>query len=464
MLKAKFMKITASDFKEIIEDISKNFESNFITNVVMLNSSDFILTNSFNRNKKLFISLNHESPFVSLIEEDSSLKTVMCPLLETLRKEVKNSYIINVSVLNNDRIAVFDLVKNDDFFEKVQFKMVLELIPYRPNLLLLDKNSVITYAAHYSSLDSSRPIIKGMKYDAPAPLKNISSEKFNKEEYQKFVNEYFLYSISKQKKERGAKLYAVLKAKIKSINNKISKLEKESETAKNCSIYKEIGEFLYTIQDKAEIDTYLKDKPYQYDDNLSISQNAELCFKKYKKGKRTIEANIKEIEKAKEEINELSNIVNTFSYLDDYEIKDLEESYLKIKRKNNKNDIPSYLPSYIVYKGVKIAFGKNSKQNEYLTFKLAKKDYLFLHLANMPCNHVVIFDANANNDIIQKAAELVVLLSSFEDGEIFITKISNVKKGDKEGLVNLLNHKSIYIKQVNDETKNLLVTINRFSH
>lgn len=457
------MKITANNLKEIVDDIKTCFKSNFITNVIMINTSDFVLTNSFNRQNKLFISLNHESPFISLLNENNSITTVMNPLLETLRKEVKNSYVIDIDTINNDRVVIFSLAKNNEFYEKISFKMVLELIPYRPNLFLLDEDNKITFAAHYSSLDSSRPLIKGMEYIPLEGMKTVEKIPLDKQAFKEFVNDYFLYSISKRKKEKNAKLYAVIKSKIKSLNNKISKLEKEIENSKNSDCYKEIGETIYTLNNVEEIKDYLKDKPYQYNDELSFSQNAEACFKKYKKSKRTIEANTLEIEKANDEINNLTNILNSFSYLDEDEIFELEKIYLKIKAKKNKKEVPSYLPSYVIFEGTKIAFGKNAKQNEYLTFKLAKKDYIYLHLANRASNHVVIFNENPNNKIMQKACEITAILSSFDEGEIYYTQVKNVKKGDKPGLVNLLNHKSITIHKVSDDTKNLLIDIKRFS-
>lgn len=53
-----------------------------------------------------------------------------------------------------------------------------------------------------------------------------------------------------------------------------------------------------------------------------------------------------------------------------------EQGYLRLraskKRKNRQNRNPKFISS----SGIPISVGKNNKQNDYLTFKLAKKRYL----------------------------------------------------------------------------------------
>ena len=60
--------------------------------------------------------------------------------------------------------------------------------------------------------------------------------------------------------------------------------------------------------------------------------------------------------------------------------------------------------------GTTIYVGKNSKENDYITFELAKKEYLWFHANNIPGAHVILNNNISQNDI-QEAANLAAFHS-----------------------------------------------------
>ena len=127
-----------------------------------------------------------------------------------------------------------------------------------------------------------------------------------------------------------------------------------------------------------------------------------------------------------------------------------------------KKDIPSFKPYYVVFNNVKIGFGKNSTQNDYLTFKEAKKDYYFLHIFKDHGPHVVIFSSTPSNEIKEFASELALYLSSSTVGEVLYTQIKNVKKGDVEGKVNILKYETFNIVKFKYDIASYLLEAKRF--
>ena len=79
-----------------------------------------------------------------------------------------------------------------------------------------------------------------------------------------------------------------------------------------------------------------------------------------------------EIEKAEDEIKVLDTHINAFDYLDNDEINELYLKYLPKKSKGKKVKVDARYPFYVTYGNTVIGFGKNSLQNNYLTFKMIK--------------------------------------------------------------------------------------------
>ena len=242
----------------IVNEIQNKVLNNFISNISVINSSDVLLTFSFYNKEKLLISLNHNSPFVSFIDSSYNSPTSLGGLNENLRKYLKGSYIDEVSQINNDRVIKFSLLKTDEFYQKIRYYLILELIPTVNNLIILDENKNIVYSKHYTDLTAARPILKGMNY---IPLESNSSlvmKDFDLDEYKENVNHYLNEIDQKSKKEKALPLYNFLKQRLKSLNKKVTILEKEKEEATIKLELKEIGQNILTLMfDESSLSEYI---------------------------------------------------------------------------------------------------------------------------------------------------------------------------------------------------------------
>ena len=450
------MKINLALLRKINDDINKNVKDNFITNVVVINSSDILFSFSFNSKKKLLVSLNHNSPFIGFIDSGYSAHTELGQLNDNLRKYLKSAYLVQSEILNDDRVLTITLHKSDDFYEKQTY--------YLNNIILLDKDNKVIFAKHYSDLSSTHVVVRGLPYEEIKKSQILKESECDYEKYQEELNHYILEMDNKKSKEKALPLYNHLKTKLKSLNRKLGVLEKEVEEAKKAEAYLVHGQMLLTLQnDKEELESYLEDNGLVLDESKSISDNANIYFNKYKKSKRTIENDSREIEIAKKDSEEIKHILEIFDYYSDEEIYELYEKYLPSKLNSKKKVKIDYKEPYYVELGkTKIAFGKNKDQNDYLTFKKASKDYTFVHIANYHGSHVVIFNDNPSKDELLLASEIALLLSNKEDGEVQVSKIKDLKKGQVKGEVILSNYESFTIHEVRESTKLLLKEQKRF--
>ena len=454
------MKLNFATLKSVVSDIESKTRDNRISNITLINSRVFLISFSTYRKEKLLVCLEHQNPFISFCEIDESISTISGGLSDVLRKELKEAIILEINLLNNDRVVDIHLVKTNDYFEKEEKHLILELIPFRTNLLLLDKENKIYYAAHYSSLDSARPIVRGIPYE---PIKKNDSFIENEEVVsldiiRKQASEYVYQARTKRILERYEPLFKHIKVRIKSLKQKLKVLDKEYENAKEQLIYQEYGNTLLAfINSPDELKQYIEENNLEVDFNEPIGQTANKYFKRYKKAKRTLEINRQEYNKAIKEIEYLEVCQSQLDYMNDEDMYELAKEIMPYKfRTNGKKEIKASKYSYVLVDNTKIYFGKNMQQNNDISFKIAKKEQYYFHIKDYHGSHVLIANDNPTKEMILTAAEMCLILSNKTSGDVQYTKIKNIKKGPELGLALLNTYELITLHSVRESTYELL--------
>ncbi len=196
------------------------------------------------------------------------------------------------------------------------------------------------------------------------------------------------------------------------------------------------------------------------DQNLSLKQNAEKYYKLFNKYKRQSIFLVSYNEKLSQELHYLEKIKKDIELTqNENDIDDIHKLFLELnlieeknkeKTKNKKPKIPNYY--YELIEKYDFYMGKNAIQNEYVTFKIASSNDLWLHAKNYHGAHGVIISKGQPIDIkiIEKCAKIVAKNSECKNEdkvEIDYTQRKNVKKdGNKIGLVYYTNYKTITVK------------------
>lgn len=459
-----YPKITISSLNQIKIELLEKVNGSFISNVTLISNIDFVLSFSHFRKEKLLISLNHQSPFLSLIETDESFQTIMGVLNDVLRKEIKDAKIVNIETSNNDRIIRFHLTKTNEVFEKINKTLVLELIPRKPNLIIVDDDDNIVFATHYTDLTNDRIIKQKFKYTSPkSDLKN-SGVPIDLIELKSQAKDYLKVAKENRQKNKSKDLIDFVEKRIKILKNKLIKLQKDIDTAKDKIIYEEYGQMCYMLlSNPDDLNNYIEQKIINdYDLTLSIKENANRYFKLSKKAKTTLKLAKEEIIKAENDIMYFEHIKIQIENGSDDDINEIRSLFFKKEINNKKKTtFTKVSPYYVLVEGVKIAFGKTDLQNDELTFKRAKYNYPYFHIKDYSGAHVVIMSENYTNEQILTACEIALILSKKESGDVISTLVKHVYKGHKIGQVNIKENKNIFIKDVRKNTIKLLEKPNR---
>ena len=290
--------------------------------------------------------------------------------------------------------------------------------------------------------------------------------------------DYYYMDIARESinKNTDKKLFNFVNSKINRLNKKIDILKNELEQANNRDDYKLKGQLLIsniylfkkeipeivTLQNFYSED--LSDIEIELDPNLTIEKNSEKYFDLYKKNKRTIENLIEQIEISKQDLGYFETIKFQIENADKTDIAEIKEELiangiLKEKIKVNKKKSNYFV---INHNGTAIYVGKNNLQNDAITNKLARRDYLWFHAKDIPGSHVVIFDNNPSEETIEVASMLAAYYSKFKNEEyvnVDRTLIKNVKKisGAKPGLVTYTGQKTVKQKIDKDLIGELLI-------
>ena len=134
------------------------------------------------------------------------------------------------------------------------------------------------------------------------------------------------------------------------------------------------------------------------------------------------------------------------------EIFQIYEELGLLKRRDKRQIISKLNPYVITYKDIDILFGKNNKQNDFLTFKIAKKNDTFMHIQNRPGAHIIIRQENPAKDVLEFAGMLCLFLAKQIDGEVMYSPIYNIKKGAFPGQVLTRKYNTFFLR-FNDDLK-----------
>jgi predicted ribosome quality control (RQC) complex YloA/Tae2 family protein len=194
------------------------------------------------------------------------------------------------------------------------------------------------------------------------------------------------------------------------------------------------------------------------DPRKTPSENAQKYFSKYQKAKKSVSIVIEQIEIAREEVLYFENLlqqVQSASPKDIQEIREelVEGGYIRDRQKRNAKKISNAKPTldhYLSSDGTEIIVGKNNKQNDYLTNKLAARDEIWLHTKDIPGSHVVIRSKEPSEATVHEAAKLAAYFSKARNSSsvpVDYTKVRYVKKpsGAKPGFVIYDNQQTVYV-------------------
>ena len=287
------------------------------------------------------------------------------------------------------------------------------------------------------------------------------------------------------------------------IKERISTIDLKIADCTNAEKYRLYGELitsnLYRIPDYPQSEVTLEN---YYDNNnlitipldekFSPSKNAKNFFKKYRKLQNTIAIVEKQKELSEAELSYLESIVYELEEVST--IEDIDNIYSEIcdnlifgknantvnnhvynkqskitNSKSSKQSNASNMPEKRNIDGYTVYIGKNNKQNDYLTCRLAQNSDIWFHTKDIHGSHVVLktdslhsssenssasCTFNIPDSVLYKCASIAAYYSKARMSQnvpVDYTLIKYVKKpnGAKPGMVIYTNNKTIYANPQN---------------
>lgn len=486
----------------LISKISSQIIDAHINKIIMLNDNDFLISKSKNCKEKIFISLFPHEPFITLCNEDRQFTSLSNNFLLILKKELEDGRILNLEK-TQDRIIKFIISNTSDAYKKYKRHLYVELIPNQTNMILTDEKDVIITSLRQTSFNKNvRLITKGLVYTLPIVLSSSEFSKFEQEQnvlnqtsftalYQDLgfysviktntskevsLNDLYLNYLEIMEKSHRDHLYNevtnCVSRHLKSLKKKYINLKNELRNSEKMTEYKLYGDLLLTYQNeitnKRQDFVTILDYEIPLEVNKTIIENANAYYQKYAKTKRSISYIKEQIALTEDKINYFETLTNQLNVSNDTDLKGIEfelieNGYInkKVLKKQNHKSAGMSQPYYLTIDNVKVGFGKNNYQNNYLTFTLAKPGHIFLHIKDRPGSHVIIFDNNPSKKVIELAASICLINAKLSDGEVQMSKKSNVKKINSLGKVSLSSYESIIIKHIDQEFVEKIKTLRK---
>ena len=182
---------------------------------------------------------------------------------------------------------------------------------------------------------------------------------------------------------------------------------------------------------------------------ISPQQNAAKFYKDYQKAKTAEKVLTEQIAKGEAELSYLASVLDELSRVEsERDMQDIrqeltEGGYLRETGQKKKMKLPVSKP--MVFRssdGFEILVGRNNRQNDLLTCKLAQKQDIWLHTQKIHGSHVIIACAPETppDRTVTEAMQLAAYFSQAREGQnvpVDYTRVKNVKKpaGAKPGMV-----------------------------
>ncbi len=195
------------------------------------------------------------------------------------------------------------------------------------------------------------------------------------------------------------------------------------------------------------------------DSALTANQNAQKYYKEYRKAKTAEEKLTEQIEIAGRELEYLDSVLDALARAEtERDLAEIraelkEQGYIRAGRgKKEKPAAVSAPLSFTTGDGFTVLVGRNNRQNDRLTLKLANNNDIWFHTKNIPGSHTVLVTEGRapTPQAMEEAAKLAARHSKAKDSAqvpVDYTQVRHVSKpqGARPGMVVYVNYKTLFV-------------------
>ena len=470
--------------KEVVKELNDFLPGRFVGKIFQLSPMSLAIDFGLKEKGFLFISVEPAQPRLYLIKRSArELEKASAPpgsFLQSLRVTLGGGRLLSLTKDESERVIRFSFAVADELGDAEVSFLIAQLTGRSANLFLLDTAGQITQAWRNPQGEGQHPgdlyhppklFAKSLSSDIPDEIAGLPhgdsttlSEALDKH-YQSLAVEHEFDSLS-------GNLLARLR---KEINKRIklqANLRDDLVAHGDPSEHKRLGDLLLANIGSAKrvgakvslTDYYAENTPtleVEINENATLPDAAGESFARYTKAKRAVEEIGARLIQLDRELNELGEkrlkLEAAIASRDPNRLAEFEAPKARPLLDRKKRKAPLSLPGmrrYLSSDGYEVLVGRAARDNDQLTFRVARPNDLWLHAADYPGSHVIIRNSSRNeipHRTIIEAAQLAAKFSQAgKDSKVIIhytrRKFLTKPKGAAPGLVRLSGFKSITVE------------------
>ncbi len=468
-----------STISTVVAELGQSILGRAPGKIFQLDQQSIAIDFGFRQEGYLFISVNPALPRLYLIKRRvRDLEKQSLPLNQfstTLRKELAQTRVTGIEKIAGDRIVRLNFRGVDEIGRQKLRTLIVQLTGRSANLLLLDENEVIL-AQMRRQVDQSAH----GRYQMPAATKGKSNTNDDAaaittpsegKSVSETLDEYFTkLAVEKAAESRLNQARAKLRQEVTRRKKLLKQLREDLATHTNAEDQKRIGDLLLAnVGAKRHngrvrlVDYFAEGAPefeIELDEKTSIPEEASRRFATFSRSKRARKQIAARIEKVRSELAELERSEpDAFpAQPGSQPASSARGSRPTVREGVSKRSLESKrIPGtrrYVSADGFEMLVGRAAKDNDHLTFKVAKPNDLWLHAADYPGSHVIVRNATRKElprRTLIEAAQLAAYFSQAnKDPKVDVhyteRKFVSKPKGAAPGLVRMARFKNITVK------------------
>ncbi|HVF57143.1 MAG TPA: NFACT family protein [Pyrinomonadaceae bacterium] len=482
--------------REIIEELARALRGHAFGKVFQLTRASLALDFRTGDGRYLFIAAEPNQPRLYLIArtvrelEKASIGPSAFAL--ALRKTLSGAILTSITKDENDRIVRFSFSGHDAIGEEHAHTLVAQLTGRTSNIFLLNEHGRITDALRPSrgggqevgDVYEPPAAIVPSRVSAPVASKETPLERGNFKSLSEAADDYY-GRLEKLRAfdARAAAFSAQLRQDVEKRRKLRKNLERDLAAHGDADEHKRAGDLLLANLSTAERrggvvrlrDFYAEGEPFielEVDENKSLQEEAAARFARYTKAKRAAQEIAQRLETVKQELAALEERRAALEAI----IEERDEAALESfgdkaragggaarkktgpRARLSKKETEAIVPGARRYRstdGYEILVGRGARDNDHLTFKVARSQDVWLHAADYPGSHVIVRNQRRGEDVphrtVIEAAQLAAHFShARKDSKVSVNytqrKFVSKPKGAAPGLVRLSSFRTLLVE------------------
>ncbi len=462
------MGISSRQLGRLVAEIKTDLSGGIIKNIDQRDANTLIfeIVQGKQRHRLLFSAHRHFTR-VHLVQQKTPRSNIPTGFCQQLRAHLRHKRIEHIQQKNEDRIIELSCSWSKESPNIIHF--VAELTGTSANFYLLDAKGQILGMLRQAP--PSRNLQQGLSYISPPrqTTTRFQETQIPPVDLKPFplnhALETYFFKLEQQahKIQEQKEILAHFNTAIKRLQKRLKRLKAHADATEHSLRYRDYGEYLkyhlHEISPGASSFSY--PNPHSSDQEksiiplnpaLSATQNMAQFFKRYKKAVREKSMHLNLREEAECKLNKLT--AGKEAVIEDRAIS-LEDFPLLSTQKNPQTKTEKKGPqTYLSSDKLRLMVGRNSLENDTLTFRIARGNDLWFHARGVSGSHLVVRMEKRKElppQTLLEAATLALYFSVYRKagkGEVMYThkKYLQRPKNGKAGSVICAQEKTLFIE------------------